>query len=212
MRVRRFRHRSVRYIWNRSRFFWDQKRNAGDPWLTRQSIEILDELLLPTDRGIEWGSGRSTIWFARRVAHLLSIESNLKWLEIVRGRLKEESLRNVSCVFHPIHDRNIFVATHPYVHEADAIPDESLDFGLVDGHFRDLCAVVLASKLRPGGILVIDNIERYLPSTSQSPEAIGQHVVPATKVWSDYVEMVSSWRKIWTSNGVIDTCIWFKPC
>jgi hypothetical protein len=42
------------------------------PWLTRQAVEILEDWLKPGYVGLEWGSGRSTLWFARRVSHLTS--------------------------------------------------------------------------------------------------------------------------------------------
>ncbi len=41
----------------------------------------------PEDVGLEWGSGRSTVWFAKRVAEITSVEHDPKWASIVRKRL-----------------------------------------------------------------------------------------------------------------------------
>jgi predicted O-methyltransferase YrrM len=45
-----------------------------------------------------------------------------------------------------------------YVAKANVFADESLDFCLVDGQHRDECAVRTVTKIRRGGLLVVDNI------------------------------------------------------
>jgi len=66
--------------------------------------------------------------------------------------------------------------------------------------------------LKSGGILVIDNIERYLPSTSHSPSArrAGESRWDSAS-WDAFAAEVANWRHIWTSNGVSDTALWVKP-
>ena len=46
-----------------------------------------------------------------------------------------------------------------YAGMIDAVPDASLDFVLVDGHFRTACLRRCLKKIRLGGILVIDNFD-----------------------------------------------------
>ena len=38
------------------------------PWLPREVVQFLDSWLTPAHLGLEWGSGRSTLWLARRTA------------------------------------------------------------------------------------------------------------------------------------------------
>jgi len=59
--MRTFRHRTSRYILCRALDIWYRKRHPDHPWLTPQAISILDSWLMPGDKGIEWGSGRSTL-------------------------------------------------------------------------------------------------------------------------------------------------------
>ena len=39
--------------------------------------------------GVEWGSGRSTKWFAGKIRHLTSIEDNADWHAIVTKQLAD---------------------------------------------------------------------------------------------------------------------------
>jgi len=90
--VRKLSHLTPRYVYYRLLDIWHQKRHPDHPWLTPQAIKILQSWLRPTDKGIEWGSGRSTIWFGRRVAHLLSIEHDTVWYEKTSIALSKNSL------------------------------------------------------------------------------------------------------------------------
>ena len=40
---------------------------------------------------------------------------------------------------------------------------EGIDFALIDGIYRDHVTLFLLPKIRLGGVLVIDNVNRYLP-------------------------------------------------
>ena len=65
--MRKIGHWTPRYVVNRVAWFVYERRNMDKPWLTPRAVELLSELILPTDTGIEWGSGRSTAWFAKRL-------------------------------------------------------------------------------------------------------------------------------------------------
>ena len=83
-----------------------------------------------------------------------------------------------------------------------------LDYILVDAIYRGECALKAADALRPGGLLIVDNVERYLPDAStRSPERIRGEVSP---IWSRVRMRVATWRRLWTTNGVYDTGIWIK--
>jgi predicted O-methyltransferase YrrM len=51
-----------------------------------------------------------------------------------------------------------------YAEVIDDVVDGSLDFIVVDGHFREACLRRAVNKLRPGGLLIIDNTD-VLPET-----------------------------------------------
>lgn len=91
------------------------------------------------------------------------------------------------------------------------MPDASLNLVLVDGAYRDHCARYALPKLAPGGLLVIDNVNWFLPSETRSPFSRGPADGPANEVWRDVLDVIDAWRVIWTSCGVSDTAIYVKP-
>jgi predicted O-methyltransferase YrrM len=166
-------------------------------------VEILESWLKPGDRGIEWGSGRSTVWFAGRVGSLVSVEHSPDWYRRVSAELKRKGLQNVE--YYLCEDER------EYCSVADKFPRESFDFCLVDGLSRDCCALAAISLIKPGGIVIVDNFNRYLPTRSRSPFSRNPEEGPYTKQWADYLDEVERWRRIWTTNGVSDTGLWVRP-
>jgi predicted O-methyltransferase YrrM len=208
--MRTFRHWKPRYVVDRVRELRYTRRHPDAPWLTPQATQLLTTMLRPTDLGVEFGSGRSTLWLAGRVRHLTSVEHDEEWYGAVAFRLKDQGVHNVDYLFAPPDAPADRGAESEYARTMVRFADGSLDFVLVDGTYRDACARLALGKLRPGGLLIIDNVDRYLPSDSRSPAARGLTQGPAGPVWSEVAEVLAGWRRIWTSNGVWDTAIFVR--
>ncbi|MGH9928509.1 MAG: hypothetical protein ACREA9_04670, partial [Pyrinomonadaceae bacterium] len=161
--MRAVKHWTPRYIGNRLRVLLYERLHPDDPWLTNSMVNILESWLKPEDMGIEWGSGRSTIWLAGRVKHLTSVEHDGSWYGKISSRLQQREISNV--------DYRLCADEVDYVATSEGLLPESLDFCLVDGIARDQCAIAVIPKLKPGGILIIDNCNWYLPSESKSPNS-----------------------------------------
>jgi hypothetical protein len=69
-----------------------RRQHPEAPAIVANAVIILDNWLRPTDRGLEWGSGRSTIWLASRVAHVLSVEHNPVWYTRVQDAIAARGL------------------------------------------------------------------------------------------------------------------------
>ena len=188
-----------------------KRMHSDSPWLCKDAVSILESWLKPTDRGLEWGSGRSTIWFATRVEHLISIEHDPKWAQVVKKNLSDLNLTN-RIDYHLLTDGAEEKSDCNYVNFIQNINPNSLDFCLVDGVCRDHCALACLDKLKPSGILIIDNIEVYVPRNkkSYSPNARGIEDGFASKAWEKWATITSYWRRIWITNGVWDTVILIK--
>jgi predicted O-methyltransferase YrrM len=208
---RAYRHLTPRYIFNKLQYLADLRRHPDAPWLTRHANEMLASLILPTDVGLEFGSGRSTVWLARRARRLMSVEHDRTWHATVSRQLAEQNLANVEYLFREQDADEEDAAQSGYVRVADALPEGSIDFALVDGIYRVDCVNAVLDRLAPGGLLILDDAQRYVPSNSSSPGARGLQDGPASRKWSAFLEAVRGWRTIWTSSGVSDTAIWFKP-
>ena len=192
-----------RYAVNRIKVAIYQKLSKNDPWLTLDSITFIEKYLRSSDAGIEWGSGRSTIWFAKKVKSLLSIETDRMWYEKIREKLIEENLYNVELKI---------TAGETYeslLEQCIDISEESIDFVLIDGAInRHLTAEICIPLLKKGGLLIIDNINWYMHSPyGNAPDSVTE----LKSEWTTVSEILRSWRCYWTTNGVTDTAIWFKP-
>jgi hypothetical protein len=202
--MRSFRHWTARYLLERVKEARYRRRNPDAPWLTPAAIDILDSWLAPGDVGLEWGSGRSTAWIGRRVARLVSVEHHAGWYEKVRVGLPPSVELRHCAVADPADEGCGYVRT------AQLFENESLDFALVDGlrQLRSACACAALRKLKPGGLLVIDNANWFIPHHSRSPRTATEPFSPS---WAELIADLARWRSIWTSNGVIDTAFWIKP-
>jgi len=188
------------------------------PWLTAQATRLLDEWLQPSHVGIEWGSGRSTRWFAQRVRHLVSVEHHAGWHAAVSEQLARDGITNVDYHLHPCAPERVEypqwiseMFASDYVSAVNVFGPRSIDFALVDGMYRSACAISVIPKLRSGGLLIVDNVNWFLPSPSRAPTSRGVDDPPLSPTWEEFSAAVSGWERKWTENGVADTAIWVVP-
>lgn len=201
--MKKISHWTPKYIYNRIALAIYEKQHPDHPWITCSAISILSTYLKRTDVGLEWGSGRSTIWLATRIKSLVSVEDNPEWYQQVNTKLKERKLNNVEYLFETEKSSYINVATN--------FPDKSLDFVLVDGQFyRSSCAIKAVEKVKLGGCLVLDNVNWFLPCNSHAPNSRSYEAGPASDEWQQFLDQVNDWRIIWTSNGVTDTAFFIR--
>lgn len=125
-------------------------RRPRVPMISYRARRVIDGLLTPDTRMVEFGSGHSTPWFAARVGFLLSVEDNPGWFERVQGLIAAAGAANVR---HELRDGAAYA-------DLSDIPDASLDFVLVDGTDREGCVRAGVAKLKPGGHLYLDNSDK----------------------------------------------------
>ena len=210
MQLSRIRHWTPRYVIARGRVIADQRLHPTHPWLTSQSVKLLSGLLQPDDTALEFGSGRSTRWFAKRVGKLTSVEHDKEWHRQGLERLKIEAISNVYLLLRPMDVPESDGSKSGYVQVAHDFADGSVDFCLVDGMYRGACALAVVPKLRQGGFMAIDNAGWFLPSTSRTPAARAVGTGGYDADWDRFIALTSSWRRIWTTSGVTDTVLMFK--
>lgn len=127
------------------------------PWMNYGAISVLDSLVGPDTTIFEYGCGFSTVWLARRSAHVHSVEHNPEWAERVNAMTEDRvNLRIVPCA------GDTFDAPpgDPYVDAPLSANGARFDLVIVDGMARRSCLPVAARCLAPGGILVLDDSER----------------------------------------------------
>lgn len=143
------------------------------PWLVFTAIDQLQRMDLRGARVFEYGSGASTFYWLQRGATLISIEHDPAWYAQVRRRLPPDAPVDYRLVLpapappaDPADPQAYASAALPgfsfrtYVEQIDALPERSLDIVLIDGRARPSCLAHAAPKVRPGGLLILDNADR----------------------------------------------------
>lgn len=195
-----------RYIFNKVKLKLYEKKHPNHPWLTARAIALLDTMIKPDDIGLEFGSGRSTLWLSKRCKQLTSVEDNKEWFNIVEGQIKQQG--NVDYFFKSSEAAS--QKESDYFKIIETFEDNSIDFSLVDGSHRCILARTSIKKLKPGGLLILDNSNWFLANKTHSPSSVLGDDSNMTAEWQEFTKEVSGFRKIWTSNGVTDTTIYIK--
>jgi len=179
------------------------------PWLTRQAVEMLEGRLKPTDIGLEWGSGRSTVWLARRVAHLTSIEHNDRWYKRIKKMLSDKGIDNVELLFAALEAKG--KGLPEYIRIAAEQQKASFDFVIVDGRLRDQCTEIALQLIKPGGILIIDDAARYIQHPYCCPQSVAAQNGPPSQLWAKIAKELETLgtQSIWTCDGVTATVFYF---
>ena len=125
--------------------------NEPLPWFTYPAIEYLEQLDLSHKSIFEWGSGNSSLYFAKRCRSIISIESDKNWYEYV----SQELLPNQKVIF-----------TNE-VNFVDAIDKLNMKYDviIIDSLLRYECALKAVHYLNRGGLIILDNSDWH-PSTS----------------------------------------------
>ena len=144
----------VRYpaAWWRAR----SGRTPERPWIVPASIGWLRRRIRSDWSLLELGSGRSTVWFARRAGRVLSFEDNEHWYPRTKEKLEAGGFLNVELRLR---------AVEAFPREIAALPDESFDLVVVDfleapATTRIDCLRPAMKKVRPGGYLLLDDSDR----------------------------------------------------
>jgi predicted O-methyltransferase YrrM len=137
--------------------------DLGLPWWSFRAIKQADHLLVGK-RIFEYGTGGSTLRFAKIATEIVSVEDDPEWLEVVRKRLRREKIFNVELRFHPFDFR------HPINFESSdyigAVDTSEWDVVIIDGQdwtFKERLACFRRAepKMKSGSIIILDDFWRY---------------------------------------------------
>jgi hypothetical protein len=165
-----------------------RKYNKGDrssvseqmPWMSFSAIDFLNREARPDMRVFEYGSGGSTLFWSSRVRSIVSVEHDKAWYENMHQKLEavtsstieymlveaekdpsfeKRDFRNPDdCVSDDAHYKGYNF--RKYVSTIDKYPEGSFDIIIVDGRARPSCIKHSISRLKRGGLLVVDNTDR----------------------------------------------------
>lgn len=137
--------------WIASRLARSSVDAAGQPipWYRYSAIDFLRDRVTSGHRVFEFGSGNSTLWWARHAQQVTAVEHDPTWASKVRAQL-------------PIN-----VALHEVPLDADGDycrallrTGERFDIVVIDGRDRVNCAINCLSGLTESGVIVWDDSHR----------------------------------------------------
>ncbi len=120
------------------------------PWLCFPAVKWLKKNLKKNMVVFEWGSGGSTIFIAKRVKKLISIEHSYNWYKITKYALMENKISNC----------NLLLKTKNYSSTIKKFPDNFFDLIFIDGIERNQCVKEAIPKIRKNGFIMLDNTDK----------------------------------------------------
>jgi len=150
------------------------------PWMAFGAIAFLKKNCRPEMHVFEYGSGGSTLFWASRVNSVVSVEHDREWFQKLRPQLSSAENTHVRYLLaepddDPAFDNKSYRIPGDYIsHDQhyngknferyaatiDRYAERSFDVIVVDGRARPSCIKHAISRLKKGGLLVVDNTER----------------------------------------------------
>lgn len=182
---------------------WLQERSAPPmairrPWWPYTAVDWMSVHLSPGAHVFEYGGGGSTLWLEDHDAVVTVAEHDASWhqqlQQVLSARTKvllrpSETTGTIrSAVHEGYFDSYVSAITHE--------PDESLDLVIVDGRARVACVRQALPKVKPGGLLLLDDTERlrYRPAVDLMA-GWESHTFSGLKPGSPIPAQTSVWRK-----------------
>jgi len=182
------------------------------PWITYGAINWLASHLTKEMTIFEWGSGGSTMFFARRAKQVITIEHDPGWYQKVNHVLQRKPHENVFFrLIEPMRSENIdawYISTdsryighsfEQYIKTIDTYSDGFFDIVVVDGRARPGCIRHAIAKIKKGGYLVLDNSERIEYQTGWNLVQEWKNV----KIWGPGPYNGYPWEtRIWQKSSI----------
>lgn len=120
------------------------KKNDPIPWYTYPAIDFFNTIDWSKVIAFEFGSGNSTIFWAKHVKKLITVEDNVGWYETILSKIPD----NVTYILEK--NKNKYPTS---------INTSNNDFDLIiiDGINRYKCALEAVKKINKNGIIILDN-------------------------------------------------------
>ncbi len=144
-----------------------------EPWVSEKAKKWLVSFLKPNMVIFEYGSGGSTIFFARRVKKIISVEYQLSWFFGVWIALWGRGIFNfklhLSTPEKGVKIKQDYMSSDPninsfsfkkFVMTIDQYTDDYFDLVFIDGRARNSCIKHAIPKVKNGGYILLDDSDR----------------------------------------------------
>jgi len=125
------------------------KEGSPLPWVTYSFIDFISDRLNKTMDIFEYGSGNSTLWYAKKTNTVTSVENDKQWFEKIKNNMPS----NVQ-----IHYEELVYGGN-YSKFSENI-EKKFDIVIVDGRDRVNSMINAINSIKNDGIIVLDDSER----------------------------------------------------
>jgi radical SAM protein with 4Fe4S-binding SPASM domain len=137
------------------KILWDA---GGFPHFSMDAVLALAQIITPQTRVVETGSGGSTLWFGRRVGHVVAWEDQSVWAHVVREAIE---IGDLTAMVEVREQKNYSTGAFQSPSEEEK---NTFDLVVLDGEDYIGCRVATMKAapqwVRPGGYVFIDDAER----------------------------------------------------
>lgn len=137
-------------------------QNHAVPWYTYSAIDFLASRLRPDMEVFEYGSGNSTLWWAARVAKVVSCEHDQEWFSRMASRMPGN-----------VDYRQADLEPAGDYARAILHGGQKFDVVLIDGRNRIECAKNAVKAIQANGVIIWDDGER--PQYREGYEHLAAH-------------------------------------
>jgi len=129
------------------------KKNSFLPIIPYNAIRIFENYLEKDIQIVEWGSGRSTSWYARKSQKVFSVEDSENWYKETLRILNKKSLKNFDLSF----TKNSTEYVNKPIEKSDV---KSRRVFIIDGSFRNSCALAALDCCTKEDIIYLDDSDK----------------------------------------------------
>jgi hypothetical protein len=142
------------------------RRGMPLPWLTYPAIDFLGSLDYTGKKVLEFGSGYSTLWWAKRVDSIVALEADQRWMAGMADRMPSNATvlalpTDPNDRYHRTVDVDAFLAEH--------VGGQKFDVIVIDGVDRVGTARASLPYLAEGGFFVTDNSDSHMQPDGAMP-------------------------------------------
>jgi hypothetical protein len=185
------------------------------PWWTYDAMDVVEGWLKAraeaVDRPVrvfEYGSGASTLWLARRVGQIHSVEHHEGFAKSMRPLFEKQA--NIDFLLRPaVPSTSPKVPSHKpshrgmdfsdYVATIDEVGGE-FDLIVIDGRAREACLTAAIPHLADGGLIVYDNTHRRRYKRAIASSGLVESVYTGLTPTLPYPDRTSLLRKAGTPS------------
>lgn len=130
-------------------------RGEPVPWFTYPAIDFIRQLDLRELSIFEYGSGASTLFWAKRARNVVSIEHDVSWFKEISTQTPENT-------------KVILASDGPEAYAMKIVEHGKFDIIIIDGtgESRLLCCKLAPVSLNPGGFIILDNSDLWQESAA----------------------------------------------